>query len=37
MQTSYAYLGAGTKIARLRVDDGHGNVVTLPQTFTVNP
>jgi hypothetical protein len=37
VQTSYAYRGAGTKIARLRVDDGHGHVVTLPQTFTVNP
>lgn len=37
VQTSYAYKGAGTKTARLRVDDGHGHVVTLPQTFTVNP
>ncbi len=35
--TSYAYQSAGTKTARLRVDDGHGNVVTTSQTFSVNP
>jgi hypothetical protein len=37
VQTLYAYRGAGTKTARLRVDDGRGHVVTLAQTFTVNP
>jgi PKD domain len=31
----YAYEGAGTKTARLRVSDGRGNVVTTTQTFTV--
>jgi hypothetical protein len=35
--TSYAYTGAGNKTARLRVNDGHGNVVTTSQTFTVTP
>ena len=32
---TYAYGSAGSKTARLRVDDGHGNVVTTAQTFTV--
>jgi hypothetical protein len=35
--TSHAYQSAGTKTARLRVDDGHGHVVGTSQTFTVNP
>jgi hypothetical protein len=33
--TSYAYGSAGTKTARLRVDDGHGHVVVTAQSFTV--
>jgi PKD domain-containing protein len=37
MTTSYTYQGAGSKTARLHVNDGHGNVVTTTQTFTVNP
>jgi hypothetical protein len=37
LTTSYTYTAAGTKTARLRVDDGHGNVVLTSQTFTVNP
>ena len=37
VQTTYAYQGAGTKIARLRVDDGHGHVVTIARSFVVNP
>jgi PKD domain len=32
---TYAYGSAGNKTARLRVDDGHGNVTTTAQTFTV--
>ena len=31
----YAYAGPGAKTARLRVDDGHGNVRVATQTFTV--
>jgi hypothetical protein len=31
----YAYKSAGTKTARLRVSDGHGNTTTTSQTFTV--
>lgn len=34
---SYAYQGAGNKTARLRVNDGHGNLVVTSQTFPVNP
>jgi PKD domain len=33
--TTYAYGSAGTKKARLRVDDGHGHVVIAEQSFTV--
>jgi PKD domain len=33
--TSYAYGSTGTKKARLRVDDGHGHVVTTEQSFSV--
>ena len=33
--TSYAYASPGTKKARLRVDDGHGHVVTTEQSFVV--
>jgi hypothetical protein len=32
----YAYTSAGTKTARLRVDDGHGNVVVSAQTCMVS-
>jgi hypothetical protein len=35
--TSYTYTSAGTKTARLRVNDGQGNVVLTSQAFTVNP
>lgn len=31
----YAYVGAGTKTARLRVNDGRGHTTTTSQTFTV--
>lgn len=37
LTTSYAYQGAGNKTARLRINDGHGNVVVKAQTFRVNP
>ena len=33
----YAYDSPGMKTARLRVSDGHGNVVTRAQKFTVGP
>jgi PKD domain len=32
---TYAYGSRGTKTARLKVDDGHGHVVTTSQTFAV--
>jgi PKD domain len=35
LRVRYAYTSAGTKTARLRVNDGHGQTTTTAQTFTV--